>query len=78
MSNVSVETTVKHEDLSASTLIKGVNIQKNHVLMFDSIKKDAVDEHQPFQPQMISKLVSSNKPKTVIPIIRPLATEIMR
>ena len=26
-------------DLSASTLVKGVNIQKNHVLMFYPIKK---------------------------------------
>ena len=42
-------------DLSASTLVKGVNIQKNNVLMFYPIQKNYVDEHQPFQPQMISK-----------------------
>ena len=45
-------------DLSASILLKGVNIQKNHVIMFDPIKK-YVDEHQPFQTKMISKLVSN-------------------
>ena len=39
-------------------LLKGGNIQKNHVLMFYPIKQNYVDEHQPFQPQMISKLVS--------------------
>ena len=44
-------------------LVKGVNIQKNHVLMFDPIEKNSADEHQPFQPQMVSKLVSIEKAK---------------
>ena len=55
LSNVSVET---HVDLTASkSLIKGVNIQKNYVLMFGPIEKK-IYEHQPFQSKMISKLIS--------------------
>jgi len=56
LSNVSVET---HVDLTASkSLIKGVNIQKSYVLMFSPIFLKYVNEHQPFQLNMISKLVS--------------------
>ena len=65
-------------DLSASTLVKGVDIQKKHVLMFYPIKRNSVDEHQPFQPKMIS-WYQSNKPKTVIQMMLRLTnTEIMR
>ena len=58
LNNVSVETTVT--TCGFVCVVKGVDIQKNHVLMFDPINKNSVDEHQPFQlqPKMISKLVS--------------------
>ena len=46
-------------ELTASkSLIKGVNIQNNYVLIFGPIKKNTVDLTEPFEPKMISKLVS--------------------
>ena len=55
LSNVSVESTQTHVDLTANNVVKGV-LQK---LMFDVCPyKNYVDEHQPFQLKIISKLVS--------------------
>ena len=39
LSNVSVETTITIVDVSANSLVKGVNILKNHALMLYLIKK---------------------------------------
>ena len=55
---VSAQTSALINGSGSCLLLKGVNIQKNHVLMFYPIKNNSVDEHQPFQPQMITKLVS--------------------
>ena len=59
LSNASVETTITHMDLTAGkSLIKEINIQKNDILIFGPISKKSAEKHQPFQPKMISKLVS--------------------